>query len=186
MNEESFYSPFISENGKKKTIGEIEFSDVQRMMEKHLEEGYQLEFKREVSSTVKRKIPNIIASFANEKGGWLIFGVDEDDHSINLLERKEYELFINNMLKDVTNPIPRIVTRFLSPEDHPGQGVFVIWIPEGPNPPYMSYGKIYRRIGSGTSPVTEIDDRYHLDRLYQKSEDQTQRIEEFCTKELSI
>lgn len=111
---------------KEKTIGEIEFSDVQRMMEKHLEEGYQLEFKREVSSTVKRKIPNIIASFANEKGGWLIFGVDEDDHSINLLERKEYELFINNMLKDVTNPIPRIVTRFLSPEDHPGQGVFVI------------------------------------------------------------
>ncbi|MGG0508397.1 ATP-binding protein [Priestia megaterium] len=186
MNEESFYSPFISEEGKKKTIGEIEFSDVQRMMEKHLEEGYQLEFKREVSSTVKRKIPNIIASFANEKGGWLIFGVDEDDHSINLLERKEYELFINNMLKDVTNPIPRIVTRFLSPEDHPGQGVFVIWIPEGPNPPYMSYGKIYRRIGSGTSPVTEIDDRYHLDRLYQKSEDQTQRIEDFCTKELSI
>ena len=56
---------------KEKTIGEIEFSDVQRMMEKHLEEGYQLEFKREVSSTVKRKIPNIIASFANEKEGGL-------------------------------------------------------------------------------------------------------------------
>ncbi|MEK1829139.1 ATP-binding protein [Priestia megaterium] len=126
MNEESFYSPFISEDGKKKTIGEIEFSDVQRMMEKHLEEGYQLEFKREVSSTVKRKIPNIIASFANEKGGWLIFGVDEDDHSINLLERKEYELFINNMLKDVTNPIPRIVTRFYHLKITPGK-VFLLF-----------------------------------------------------------
>ncbi|TYR81894.1 ATP-binding protein [Priestia megaterium] len=156
------------------------------MVAKQLEEGYQLEFKREVSSTVKRKIPNIIASFANEMGGWLIFGVDEDDHSINLLERKEYELFIHNMLKDVANPIPRIFTRFLSPEDNPEHGVFIIWIPEGLHPPYMSYGKIYRRIGSGTSPISEIDDRYHLDRLYQKSEDRMLRLEEFCTKELSI
>ncbi|SCC14490.1 MULTISPECIES: AlbA family DNA-binding domain-containing protein [Priestia] len=183
---DSFYSPFINKEGRKLTIAEICFSDVEVMVAKQLEEGYQLEFKREVSSTVKRKIPNIIASFANEMGGWLIFGVDEDDYSINLLEKKEYELFIHNMLKDVTNPIPRIFTRFLSPEHTTEYGVFVIWIPEGLYPPYMSYGKVYRRIGSGTSPISEIDDRYHLDRLYQKSKDRMMRLEAFCTKELSI
>ncbi len=156
------------------------------MMEKHLEEGYQLEFKREVSSTVKRKIPNIIASFANEKGGWLIFGIDEDDHSINLLERKEYELFINNMLKDVTNPFLVSLRVFYHLKITPGKVFLLFGFPKVRTLRTCLTGKIYRRIGSGTSPVTEIDDRYHLDRLYQKSEDQTQRIEEFCTKELSI
>ncbi|MBM7702972.1 helix-turn-helix domain-containing protein [Metabacillus iocasae] len=183
---ESFYSPFVTNSGRKKTIFEIKFADVEAMIENDTEEGYQLEFKREISSTVRRKIPNIIASFANEMGGWLIFGIDEDEKRIHLIERKDYELFINNMLKDVTNPVPRIVTRFLATDDDPNQGVLVIWIPEGNNPPYISYGKIYRRVGSGSSPVTEIEDRYHLDRLYQKSEDRMYKLEEFCTKELSI
>lgn len=52
---DSFYSPFINKEGRKLTIAEICFSDVEVMVAKQLEEGYQLEFKREVSSTVKRR-----------------------------------------------------------------------------------------------------------------------------------
>lgn len=183
---ESYYSPFVGTDGRKKTIYELTFDDLHQIQKNEIEEGYQIEYKREISPTVRRKIPNIIASFANEIGGWLFFGIDEEDRSINLIEKKSYELLINNMLKDATNPIPRIVARFLTPPNEVNHGVFVIWIPEGNNPPYISYGKIYRRIGSSSSPVKEIEDRYHLDRLYQKSEERMRKMEEFCTKELTI
>lgn len=69
---------------------------------------------------VKWKILNIIVLFVNEKGGWFIFGVDEDDYFINLFECKEYELFINNMFKDVINFIFCIVMCFLLFEDYFG------------------------------------------------------------------
>ncbi|PGB61164.1 AlbA family DNA-binding domain-containing protein [Bacillus wiedmannii] len=180
------YSPFTNEHGKPKTIFEIEFSDLKQIQDKGIEEGPYIEFKREFSDSIKRKLPNFITSFANERGGWFFIGIDEDNMEISCIERQEYELTINNILKSNTSPVPNIITRFLSPADDPNKGVFIIFIPEGDNPPYISKGKIYRRVGSGSSPIAEIDDRYYLDRLYNKSEINKKNIKEFCTNEISI
>ncbi|MDF9474599.1 helix-turn-helix domain-containing protein [Bacillus cereus] len=180
------YSPFTDEHGNPKTIFEIEFSDLKQLQDKGIEEGPYIEFKREFSNSIKNKLPNFITSFANERGGWFFIGIDEDNMEISCIERQEYELTINNVLKSNTSPVPHIITRFLSPAEDPNIGVFVIFIPEGDNPPYISKGKIYRRVGSGSSPITEIDDRYYLDRLYGKSEINKKTIKDFCKNEISI
>ncbi|MDZ4541637.1 ATP-binding protein [Bacillus cereus] len=180
------YSPFTDKHGDPKTIFEIEFSDLKQLQDKGIEEGPYIEFKREFSNSIKNKLPNFITSFANERGGWFFIGIDEDNMEISCIERQEYELTINNVLKSNTSPVPHIITRFLSPADDPNIGVFVIFIPEGDNPPYISKGKIYRRVGSGSSPITEIDDRYYLDRLYDKSEINKKKIKDFCKNEISI
>lgn len=180
------YSPFTDENDQRKNIYQIELRDLEQLREKGIEEGVHIEYKRELSNTVKKRLPNIITSFANEEGGWLFIGIDEDDMSIKYIKNKDYELMLNNILKDITSPIPRIIPRFLTPMGDNSKGVLVVWIPEGDKPPYISNGKIYRRVGSGSSPIKEIEDRYYLDSLYQKSEKKIDKLEKFCKKDISI
>lgn len=61
--------------------------DVQRLIEEG--EGFELEFKRKVSSP--QKIARTISSFANTGGGVILFGVD-DDGSIVGIESEKSEL----------------------------------------------------------------------------------------------
>ncbi|MFB4336262.1 helix-turn-helix domain-containing protein [Bacillus sp. BR_16] len=180
------YSPFTDNHGNPKTIFELELKDLKQIQEKGIEEGPYIEFKRELSNDVKKKLPNIITSFANERGGWFFIGIDEDDMELNYVEGKEYELTINNILKSNTSPIPRIITKFLSSEEDPNKGIFVAYIPEGENAPYISKGKTYRRVGSGSSPIEEIKDRYYLDKLYEKSEKNKNKLLNFCKKDISV
>lgn len=180
------YSPFTDLHGNPKTIFEIEFADLLQIQTKDIEEGPYIEFKRELSSSVKNKIPNFITSFANEQGGWFFIGIDEDNKEICCIEKAEYELQINNVLKSNTSPVPKIITRFLVSDEDSTKGVFVIYIPQGENPPYISKGKVYRRVGSGSSPLDEVKDRYFLDKLYEKSEVHRNNLLKFCRKEISI
>ncbi len=67
----------------------MNYRDVQVMIEEG--EGFELEFKRKVSS--EEKIARTLIAFANTRGGTLLFGVD-DDHSVVGVgsEKEEIEL----------------------------------------------------------------------------------------------
>lgn len=65
----------------------MKLHDVKRLIEEG--EGFELEFKRKVSSPAK--IARTISSFANTKGGIILFGVD-DDGSIVGVESEKSEL----------------------------------------------------------------------------------------------
>ena len=181
-----FYSPFTDDNGVMKYIHEVNFEDLKQLKEKDVSEGISIEYKREYSPSVQKKIPNIISSFANEKGGWIFVGIDENDKDITPIDKKDYELTLNNQLRDLVNPKPRIQTRLICERSDDSKGVLVIYVGEGDSPPYISSGKIYRRIGSGTNQVKEIEDRYHLDKLYEKSKIRDNEIEKFCVRSISI
>ena len=182
----NYYSPFTDDKGNQKDAFEINYNDLQQIKDKEIEEGFQIEYKRELSDSIRSKLAKIITSFANERGGWLFIGVDEIDRQIKPIPKKEYELEINNNLLSNTSPIPEVIIRFLTPENDDSNGVLVIRIPEGDNPPYIAKGRIYRRVGSGSSPIQEIDDRYYLDRLYRKADDNIDQLRKFCQKEISI
>ena len=162
---QNIYSPFTDNNGNDKDFFMVTFADLEQLKNKDIEEGLKIEYKNELSQKVKKKLPKILTSFANEKGGWLFIGVKEDSKALNLIPLKAYELMINNIIKDSTSPTPIYFIRFLTPEDNKDVGVLVIWIPEGENPPYIAQGKIYRRFGSGSSPVNYIEDRYYINKL---------------------
>lgn len=186
MIQKSYYSPFTSEKNEMLSIYEIKFEDLKQLKEKEIEEGFQIEYKSTYNSEVKRKLPKIITSFANEHGGWLFLGIDEDTNEIILVPKIDYEIQIQQIIKSNTSPFPLSFIRFLHPNNNDTEGVVVIWVPEGEDPPYIAKGKIYRRGGSGSDPIKEIEDRFYIDKLYQKSHLNKEKIKNFCKKEISI
>src|SRR5260221_14238869 len=67
----------------------MNFRDVNRLIEEG--EGFGIEFKRRISSA--EKIARTIISFANTKGGTILFGVDDDGSIVGVeSEKSEIEL----------------------------------------------------------------------------------------------
>lgn len=187
------YSPFTDEEGRQKNIFEISFTDLSQLKSKDIEEGTLIEYKEELTNSVKKKLPKIITSFANERGGWLFIGIKDGTKDICPIPEDKYESLINNKLKELTSPFPHTEIRFLKRDASDTEGVLVVWVPEGDRSPYIANGCVYVRRGSNSSPLpvgedrfTAIEDRYHLDKLYQKGEDNQEKIKEFCKKEISI
>ena len=79
------FSPIHDDQGRPKAIADIAYADLEQLRE--LDEGYALEFKRSLSPTVAKKLPKIIASFANSAGGWLVIGIADDDHALTPVPR---------------------------------------------------------------------------------------------------
>lgn len=74
------FSPFTDDQGNPKDLANVTFADLAQLAD--MDEGYVLEFKQSLTVGVKRKIPKIIASFANSRGGWLVIGIADDDHAV--------------------------------------------------------------------------------------------------------
>ncbi|MBI4428187.1 MAG: putative DNA binding domain-containing protein [Ignavibacteriales bacterium] len=67
----------------------MNFRDIQEMLDEG--EGFQLEFKRKVTSP--EKIARALIGFANTKGGTILFGVDDDRSVVGVeSEKSEVEL----------------------------------------------------------------------------------------------
>lgn len=189
---EDTYSPFDDDQSNKKTIFQVNFQDLNQLKLKDIDEGIYIEYKEELSSSVLDKIPKIITSFANERGGWLFIGINDQKEIIPIIER-DWENDINNKLNAVTSPIPLTVVRFLKENIIDTSGVLTIWTPEGKKTPYFANGSVYSRVGSGSQPQTNtregyvtIKDRYYIDQLYRKSEQNIEQLRRFCKKDIAI
>jgi hypothetical protein len=187
------YSPFTDNNGNKKNIFNLNFTDLEQLQTKEIEEGEHIEYKVEFNSSVKKKIPKIISSFANESGGWIFVGIENKTRKFCYIENNGIEEIIQQLLKEHTSPIPKIEIKFLKSDSSRETGILVIWVPEGIEPPYIANGNIFVRVGSTSTPLKNdedlfvaIKDRFYLDRLYQKSKARKQEIADFCNKKISI
>ncbi len=61
------FSPFRDDSGTPKELADVTFADLAQLRD--YEEGFALEFKQTFGESVRRKIPKIVASFANSHGG---------------------------------------------------------------------------------------------------------------------
>jgi len=103
--------------------------DIKELLEK--EENFELEFKRKVSTPVK--IAKTIISFANTRGGILVFGVD-DDHTIVGVdnEKEEIEMILtaaNFYCEPSIEPYIEIIP-------HKGKDIIVVTIEESKQKPH--------------------------------------------------
>ena len=70
----------------------MNYKDIHAMLEEG--EGFELEFKRKVSSA--EKIAKALVGFANTKGGTILFGIDDDRSVVGVeSEKSEVELIRN-------------------------------------------------------------------------------------------
>ena len=101
------YNPF------NKNISEIEYSDLKKLKDNDVSEGWFIEYKESFPKNNK-KIANSIASFANSEGGWYIVGIKESDNESKPSEIIGFDLDsykkptdkITNIVKDNIDPIP--------------------------------------------------------------------------------
>ncbi len=112
----------------------MDYKDVLRLIEDG--EGYEIEFKRKVSTP--EKIARALIAFANTKGGHILFGVDDDGSIIGVeSEKSEVDL------------IRLAGTAYCYPEIHPaidivafnGRDVIVATVEESADKPHFFTGE---------------------------------------------
>ncbi len=132
------------------------------MSEEHLreiigqKEGEQLEFKS--SSSDRRRLVEIVASFANSAGGILLIGVSDDgkvsgaEIGNNTIEK------LTNTITDNTDPViyPRITVSEID-----GKKIISVEVAPSTQKPHLAYGKPFKRSGS----VTKLMSRSEYERL---------------------
>ena len=172
------FSPFRDDHGAPKALEDVTYADLAQLAE--LEEGYALEFKRSFAPTVQKKVPKIIASFANSAGGWLVIGISDEDGQVCPVPRLEadYSQIVGEIARHHISPAPRFDVRFVADPGNPGQGVVVVQVLEGDFPPYIADGVVEIREGSTSGPAAGSA----LVELYGKATRRRAEVGAFCRR----
>jgi len=176
-----FYSPFIDNDGKFIPISKIRFSHISQLKNRGIEEGYQIEYKSKWDDIfLKKHFCQTITSFANSEGGWLFIGIEDNTAEyIGIKKLKaDFSQIISQKLNSSVSPMPRFESKFIENPKSKNDGVLIIYIYEGINPPYICNGTVYVRNGSSKIPVKP--GRIEIDHLIQKRESVVKRYKEFC------
>lgn len=172
------FSPFRSDQGTPKAISEVDYADLAQLRD--LEEGFALELKQTFSPSVRRKIPKIVASFANSRGGWLVIGVSDAEKDVCPVPRPAADVsqIVGELCRRHVSPAPRFDARFLPDPAAPEQGVILIQVLEGDFPPYVADGIVEIREGSTSGPAagTALVD------LYDKATRRRLEVRAFCKR----
>ncbi|HZY09812.1 MAG TPA: RNA-binding domain-containing protein [Bacteroidota bacterium] len=133
----------------------MNFQDVNLLIEEG--EGFTIEFKRRISSS--DKIARTLISFANTKGGTILFGVD-DNGKIAGVESEKSEIELVEMAgRDFCDPPihPQIE---IVPFD--GRDVIVCYIQESKTKPHYFLGAEDRMNGDNTRVYIRVNDKTML------------------------
>ena len=129
----------------------MNYRDLEELIEDG--EGFSLEFKRRISSP--EKISRTLISFANTKGGTILFGVDDDGTIVGVdSEKSEMEL-IGIAGNDLCDP-PIIPHIDIVPVD--GRDVIVCHIEESKTKPHYFFGdhSPHDRVNGETADHTRV------------------------------
>lgn len=130
----------------------MNFRDVNALIEEG--EGFNIEFKRRISSP--EKIARTLISFANTKGGTILFGVDDDGSIVGVESEKSEIEMIETAGKE-----------FCDPQIHPtieivpfaGRDVIVGTIRESTTKPHYYLGQHDHLNGESTRVYIRVNDK---------------------------
>ena len=181
------YNPFD------KSVIELNIDDLQKLIDNEICEGWYIEYKREIPRQTSGKLDNVkiaksISSFANTKGGWIIWGIscDEKNRPVNINgividDFRNFEDQVAQLINSNISPSP--IYHFKKIDTGDNKIVFVIQVEESPIPPYVtSQGVIYQRENNESKP---IKDRYIIEKLNEKAASYYETIEEFSNCDLT-
>ncbi len=147
------FSPFRDDQGRPKALGDVVWEDLPQLQD--LEEGFALEFKQTFGPSVRRKIPKIVASFSNSRGGWLVIGIADDSREVVPVPRGTADVsqVIGELCRRHVSPAPHFEVRFLVDPEDDSRGVILVRVDEGDFPPYVADGIVEIREGSTSGPA---------------------------------
>lgn len=126
----------------------MNIQDVQRLIEDG--EGFELEFKRKVSSP--QKIAKTLSSFANTKGGIVLFGVDDDGSIIGIESEKSELDLIDQSARILCEPPVKMEIKIIP---YKRRDVIVIFVEESSDKPHVvkdddNESKVFIRVNDHT------------------------------------
>jgi predicted HTH transcriptional regulator len=129
----------------------MNFHDVNLLIEEG--EGFNIEFKRRISSP--EKIARTLLSFANTKGGTILFGVDDDGSIVGVESEKSEVELIEIAGKDFCDPP---VDPHLTIVPFDGRDVIVCHVVESKIKPHYFLGAQDRVNGESTRVYIRVND----------------------------
>lgn len=176
-----------------KPLREVELADFDRLSENNVSEGVYVEFKQ--SFPDPHKVSKVIASFANTHGGYFVIGLAEEELTniasgkigVDTTEISNPKERIRDIVRDHLHPSPNFDSRVIQRHDYENYALIVVEVPESQDAPHIhSTGKIYTRTGEGSDPISPETDRWTLDKLYERRNEWNEKIEEFCTPDITL
>lgn len=156
--------------------------NVLQLIENKEEESIYLEFKdgRALGTEERKKkeISKDVSAFANSKGGVIIYGLSEKNHTAEKLSLIDGNVITKEWLEDVINStIERSIGGIqifpLRYEQKIEQTIYVVKIPKSINAPHMNKEfKFYKRRNFQVSPMKE----YEVRQLYQQKQKPSLKI----------
>ena len=129
----------------------MNFHDVNAIIEEG--EGFTVEFKRRISSA--EKIARTIISFANTKGGTILFGVDDDGSIVGVESEKSEVELIEMAARDFCDPVISCTIDIVAFD---GRDVVVCHVPESRSKPHYYLGDPDRANGDNTRVYIRVND----------------------------
>lgn len=185
----------------KKQFDDIKYSDLEELIENQIPEGTTIDYKKEfVFGTEKEKKDFLydIASFANAKGGDIIYGISEllDENGrntglpdeivgINNINIDQIKLALGSSIRD--SIAPRIHGVHISCiENNNDKKILIIRVTNSLNKPHMVTFKggqrFYSRTDAGKYPL----DIHDISLLVTQSSNMSEKIRDFKSKRLSM
>lgn len=113
-----------------------------------MRETATLEFKQQLSKSYLKTV----SAYANYGTGKIIFGIADDGTPVGLADPQDTCLRIEHAINDSIDPVPRFE---LSIEED--ARTVTLTVHEGPDKPYLSSGRAYRRTDTSTVEVSRLE-----------------------------
>lgn len=113
-----------------------------------MRETATLEFKQQLSKSYLKTV----SAYANYGTGKIIFGIADDGTPVGLADPQDACLRIEHAINDSIDPVPRFE---LSIEGD--TRTVTLTVHEGPDKPYLSSGRAYRRTDTSTVEVSRLE-----------------------------
>lgn len=129
-----------------KPLSQIEESDIQALVDNEQKESVALEFKQELSGSdrEKKEIPKDISAIANTEGGFVIFGIRENDGKAaevvgtpKLIGNQPVEEWVESVLISNVRPRLTVKPKIIPITSNANNVVVVLQIPQSPRRPHM-------------------------------------------------
>lgn len=113
-----------------------------------MRETATLEFKQQLSKSYLKTV----SAYANYGTGKIIFGIADDGTPVGLADPQDTCLRIEHAINDSIDPVPRF--ELAIKED---ARTVTLTVHEGPDKPYLSSGRAYRRTDTSTVEVSRLE-----------------------------
>src|SRR5208282_680513 len=174
-----------------KPILNLDFDDIEEFC-KRFNENLRVEYKSSFDDSVKRKLPNVLSSFANSYGGILIIGVNAPagvplgPFEGVVFPEREPGLTVQNICRERISPEIPLYTSLVASRVA-DKAFLVVQVNESQKAPHSieNSTQVYVRTDGGTERTT-LADMMRIERMLARRQEVSRRWEESYAESLSL